>query len=276
MGNPGWGPPPGNDPYNQQPGQGGYGQGGYGQQPGYGGQPGYGNDPYNQQPGYGQGGYGQPGYGQPGYGQGGYGQPGYGGPGGYGPPPKQGPNKALLGVVGAVVVAGLVVLVLFLTGVFGGDDNGGESPSAVVGKTLQALKDKDVDAVKATLCKADLKELADENDRIDDNDAPDSWKIGATTTVDDNNASVAVTATQNGRTRTVSVPTVKEDGDWKTCLSNLNSPGGSGPSASAPAPSGSYSAPSYSVPSYSLPSFSIPSLPSFSIPSIPSFSYPTP
>ncbi|MGY2084696.1 hypothetical protein [Blastococcus sp. SYSU DS0539] len=73
---PGWGPPPGQQPapghdqgYGQAPQ--GYGPGGYGQAPqGYG--PGYGQGAYGQAPqGYGPGGYGQA---PQGYGPGGYGQ----------------------------------------------------------------------------------------------------------------------------------------------------------------------------------------------------------
>ncbi|MCZ2859799.1 hypothetical protein [Blastococcus sp. VKM Ac-2987] len=105
QGQPGWGPPPG-----QQPAP-GYGQGGYGQDPqGYGqNPPGYGQNPqgYGQHPqGYGQHpqGYGQhpQGYGQPpqGYGPGGYpaAPPGYG----------QAPQGQRPGQVTAAAVIGLV------------------------------------------------------------------------------------------------------------------------------------------------------------------------
>ncbi|MGA4506453.1 LppU/SCO3897 family protein [Propionibacteriaceae bacterium G1746] len=117
-----------NPPYNpNQPG--GYGQDPYGQQPqqgGYGQQPqqgGYGQDPYGQQSP--QGGYGQQpqqGYGQQpqqgGYGQQNYGQPpaggGYGG--GYTPqqePPKKNNTPLIAAIVAvAVLVAGVGIWAL--------------------------------------------------------------------------------------------------------------------------------------------------------------------
>lgn len=129
--------PGGGDPQwgQQKPG---FGPGEQGPPPGYGGQPQYGQpgpSPYGQPP-YGGQPYGQPG--QPGY-QGGYGQPGQ--PGGYGQPgqqaqPGQGwpypqqygqppvPKKKsslpwVLLVVGVVVIAGVVVVLLAVTGALG-------------------------------------------------------------------------------------------------------------------------------------------------------------
>ncbi len=124
---PGFLPPPDQQPGYQQPQQPGYQQP---QQPGY-GQPGQGQP---QQPGYQQ--PQQPGYQQPGYGapQQGYGQPqqpgyqgyqqGYGG--GYGAPPQP-PKKSnttiFLLAGGALVLVVLLVLgITRLTGGGGGDD----------------------------------------------------------------------------------------------------------------------------------------------------------
>jgi hypothetical protein len=108
-----------NPPYGNQPGPGQQ----YGPPPG---QPGYGAP---AQPGYAapaQPGYGapaQPGYAAPApaYGQQPYGQQPYGGPGqppfGYGAPaPKKSRTGLIIGLVGLLVVAGIVVLLFLLLG----------------------------------------------------------------------------------------------------------------------------------------------------------------
>ncbi|MGI8679536.1 MAG: Rv0361 family membrane protein [Jatrophihabitans sp.] len=296
MSDQGWGQPPNNDPqgqpgpyeqgqpgpygqpgqYGQQPGQYGaqpaqpYGQPGqYGQQPGqYGAQP---AQPYGQPGPYG----GQPGqYGQPAYGDQ-YGQ-GYGQPGGqppYGPPQSGNANKTIFAALGVVVVAGVVVLVLFLTGVFGGNSANTSSPKAAAKSFLDAAKNRNLDGVKAALCSKDAKtaHFIDNLSKV----RIVSYTIGSTTQTDGSHATVATQVTTNA----VPSPTetdlsvVKESGAWKVCLTGS---GNSTSSKGASAPS--YSGPSYGVPSYSLPSYGggSYSIPSYSIPSYGGSSYPVP
>lgn len=127
------------------PPSGPYGQGPAPQGPPPGGQPPYG------QPGYGQPGPGQPPYGQPGYGQPGPGQPGFGGPGGppsgypgqpgpggpRGPQPPGGPgrppgepsgNRKLFFIIGAAVLALILLGVGAVALLSGGDDDVATDP----------------------------------------------------------------------------------------------------------------------------------------------------
>ena len=150
--------PGGQSPYgSQQPFSGGQSTYGGGQSPYGGGQPPYGGGqpPYGGgQPPYGGGqppfGGGQPpfGGGQPPYGGGqppyGGGQPPFGGgqpP--YGAPPPQKSNLMKIIIpIGAVVVIGLIVLVLWLTGVFSsGGGNAPPEPSS----TRSSARDRDND-----------------------------------------------------------------------------------------------------------------------------------
>ncbi len=213
---PGWNPP---GQYGQQPQQ--------PQQP-YGAP---GSQPYGQQ-------YGQQ-YGPP---QQQWQQPGYGPQGPYGTPPKQGGGKkGLFAVLGVLVVAGAVVLTLFLTGVFDGDADG-SSPADAVSATLDGFKDRDVDAVKANLCKADLAQIKPD-ERIDDNDAIRSYSIGKTQQNGDT-AKVTVTATNaRGNTKTEDLSVVREDGNWKVCFSGGSNPGDSSSGGGSASYGGS--APSY-------------------------------
>ena len=217
-----------------------WGQPGPPEQPGQPGQPQYGQPGQYGQPEYGQPQYGQPQYGQPGqYGQPQYGQPQYGQPqepqygqygqqpqyGQYGqptPPGRSGRTKGLLYGGGAVVVAGVVVLVLFLTGVLGGDDDGGgaSTPAAAARALLDAAKSNDVPAARSALCRAD-QALAATSLTLTNGGRITSYTIGRTTQQGPDKAKVAVTATVTGRAPdTESLPTIKEDGHWKVCLSS--------------------------------------------------------
>ena len=152
-------------PWGQQPGQGGYsqpgqgqygqGQGQYGQpaQPGYGqpGTPPPGQGPYGAAPGpYAP--QGQPGpYGQPGQ-PGPYGQPGQAPYGAYpntpyGQPPKQSKRPLFLVIGGLVAAAIAGLLVLGALGFGAGD------PRETANKFMAALQAKDVDKAHGLLCK---------------------------------------------------------------------------------------------------------------------------
>jgi len=142
----------------QQPGTGGFQQPGTGgfQQPGMGGYPPAGGGFDQQQPGGayppGTGGFQQP------YGTGGFQQPGMGGfqpgyPGGMGPQKKSALPWILTG--GGVLAVGVVVLLLFVFGVFGG--GGGSSvdqsnPKTVAQAFVTAENNKDGATLKTLMC----------------------------------------------------------------------------------------------------------------------------
>jgi hypothetical protein len=263
------------------------------------GQPGaypnqYGQDQYGQ-PSYGQPGYGQPGYGQPGYGQPAYGQPAYGqqpsydqaaygspaGPGQppFGPPPWGRPprggdgNKGLLWAAGIVVVAGVIVLILLATGVFGGGGHG--KPADAVRALLNAGRKNDAVAASKTLCAGDRASgtLA----ALSRGGAVTSYSIESTNQSGDRARVAATVTTQLGGTSTITFPVQRENGSWKVCFTGAGAtvPGGSGlPNASASGPLPSVSVPSIAVPSISIPNISIPniSIPNISIPNLPGLS----
>jgi hypothetical protein len=124
----GWGPP---SDYGQQRPDYGQPPSNYGQQPpGYAQQP----PPYGPPPGYGQPPYpaGPPSYG---YGPPPAGGPPYGSP--YGGPPKRNRTPWLV-ALSVLVVAGVVVLVLALTGVFGGSGDSTHDAGGSTGPTTAA------------------------------------------------------------------------------------------------------------------------------------------
>lgn len=248
----GWNQPPG---YGQQPGE------QYGQPPYY-GQPGYGEQ-YGQQPSYGQPGSPDP-YGPPHDGQ-------YGGnqypPGGpyapdqYGQPqfdPYSGDaavgngksQKPLFIGLGAVVVAGLVVLVLALTGVFSASSGTktASGPKQAVERVLLASKNQNLGDVKANVCSKDQSDslLAS----VVGADRPVAYTVGAVKDENSNSATVEAKVTTSSKTSTTELPVVKENGQWKVCLTNLVSPPGSPTSAAdtSPPPEPSSAAPSTTLP----------------------------
>lgn len=257
-------PAQGGQPGQGQPGQGYPGQG-YPQQPGHPQQPGQPQQPgYPQQPGsgypgqpgpggapgqspYGQGQpqqpYGQPGYGQQGqgYGPGGPGPGGPGGPGfgqgpggpgyqGYGQPSGGGGSKLLpilLGVGGVVVVG--VVVVLFLTGVFGGN-----GPESAVKNLVSAAKSGDCDAMVDVFDFGDLppqveQQLNDPETRKEmcDQFGKDAAGVDAelvSTEVSnetDSTATVKATIRSEGKEETQDFKVKKVDGEWKIDLGSV-------------------------------------------------------
>ncbi len=204
-------PPPSQYGPPQQPPPSQYGQP---QQPQYGQQQ-YGQQPYGQpqQPQYGQQQYGQQPYGQPGFGPQGYGQP-------FGAPQSGGSKKGLIfGGIGVVVVAGIVVLVLALTGVFGGSGPASGTPAAAVTDFLNAAKSGDTHKAETFECSKDRNAAG-----YSPNDLKvGSFSIGKTHKIDSKHATVATTGTSSttGKSSTIQLPVVKEGGDWKVCLSNF-------------------------------------------------------
>lgn len=163
------------DPYGQQPGGGGrdpYGQHPpYGQQPAYGQPPGYGQDPYGQpasgQPAYGQP-YGQPASGQPAYGHDPYAAPAYGQDPGYpqvpGMYPAAPPPKKSRGLLIGLIAGGVVLLLCCGGGAFalvGLGNTGAETPTAAVNAYLQAIEDKDQDALDDVKCATNRDKVED-------------------------------------------------------------------------------------------------------------------
>ena len=264
MSDQGYGPQYPNEPYGQPqyPGQQYPGQ----QYPG--GQQG------GQYPGGQQGGQypgGQPGgqygeqYGQPQYPGQQYGQPQY--PGGqygdqhYGAPPPN-PGRSRKGVfigLGAVVVAGLAVLVLAVTGVFSGDTATG-TPTQPVQALLEASRSQDLTGVKANLCAGDQNRSGLE-DSVGSNRATD-FTVGSVEQTQPDAALVNATVTTAEDTVDIQFPVVKENGAWKVCFSRAGQPGLGLTGASTP----SATPPSYTVPSLTAPS--IPTIPSLSAPSL--------
>ncbi|MDT4904794.1 MAG: hypothetical protein QOH52_2810 [Pseudonocardiales bacterium] len=256
MSDQGFGPPgPGGPPeYGQQPPN-------YGQQPPYGEQPpppGQQVPPYGQPPEYGQQPpqYGQqpPAYGpppqygrqpsqygeQPQYPGGEYGQPQFNPYTGAAPANtgggSAGSRKGLIAGVGTLVVAGIVVAILLLTGVFSSSASA-SSPTDAVKSLLDAGKKGDVSAAANTLCQSDI--AAGQASGLDANGKVQSYTIGTVTQQDSNNATVQTTVTsEKGGPQSAKIPVVKEGGTWKVCftkaLTNLPTAGSTPGGASAP------------------------------------------
>ena len=219
-------------------------------QPPY-GQPGGGyGDPYGQ-PG---GGYGDP-YGQPsgppgGYGDP-YGQPGYGAPsgppgGGYpgyqpGPgmpppafPPAPPPKKSNTGLIVGLSIAGVVLLLCMVGGLFYFLGNGNTStPTGTVEALLSAMKDGDYDEVNSYLCQKLIDQGEDAKAQFDPESNPDvpddfefTFDYSNVTEVSNDGQNAEVTAditstvTFNGQTSshsgTWTFKLIQEDG-WKVC-----------------------------------------------------------
>jgi Domain of unknown function (DUF4878) len=245
-------------PYGQQPPQ----------QPPY--DPGH-TAPYGQQPPqqppydpgaaapYGQPGYGAPdpsqtaAYGDPLYPQ--YGQPGYGAPGGpppYPPAPPTGSGGGgrrwwIIGGTAAVLVAAAVAAVLLLTG---NSNSASATPADAARTLLEAGKTNDVAAARGVLCAQDnalgLVSALSANGRVE------SYSIGKTVQQSPTRATVTVTVrtSRDNTPHTEPLPVVKEGGQWKVCLSDLASGGGSTPSL----PTGG--SPPITIPSISIPPIS--------------------
>jgi hypothetical protein len=235
-------PPYGQPPeYGQQPPQ--YGQ----QPPAYGPPPQYERQPsqYGEQPQYPGGEYGQPQYpggeyGQPQYPGGEYGQPQFNPYTGAAPANtgggSAGSRKGLIAGVGTLVVAGIVVAILLLTGVFSSSASA-SSPTDAVKSLLDAGKKGDVAAAANTLCQSDI--AAGQASGLDANGKVQSYTIGTVTQQDSNNATVQTTVTsEKGGPQSAKIPVVKEGGTWKVCftkaLTNLPTAGSTRGGASAP------------------------------------------
>lgn len=218
--------------------------------PGQGGDPDWNRPGYGQQPGYGDQ-YGQPVYGEPQYPSDQYGQYGQqpGGPyGGGGSANSGGSQKGVFIGLGAVVVAGLVVLVLAISGVFSGDSSSSGGPKEAAEKLLLASKNQNLSDVKAAVCSKD-QDNSELSNIVGEDHATD-YSVGEVTQKGDNAAAVKVTVTSDGKTSDATFPVIKENGSWKVCpseLSIIGSPTG-GPTYSTPTPS--YTYPSSTTPTY--------------------------
>ncbi|MGI8680089.1 MAG: Rv0361 family membrane protein [Jatrophihabitans sp.] len=240
------------------PGQGPGGQGGgeWNQPPQYGQQPNYG-DPYGQagyqpqQPQYPTAPYGSDQFGgPPQYGQHPYGQEQYGPYSGGAPPNHGNSQKSLFVGLGVVVVAGLVVLVLALTGVFSSaSTKTSAGPKDAVNNVLLASKNQNLGDLKSNVCSKDLASSSELAAVVGDNHAT-SYVIGPVKDQTDSSAKVETTVTAKGRTSTSDLPVVKENGKWKVCFSNeLNPTVGPLPTDTYPSPTDSSPTDTYPGPS---------------------------
>ena len=246
---PQYGPPPPQPPYVAPPP---YGQPPhYGQPPQY--PPPYGQPPYGPPPPYGQPPYGQPSQYPPPYGEPQYptqqlspytgAAPANTGGGG-------GRRTGLVAGIGTLVVAGIVVLVLLLAGVFSGSA-AAASPRDAVADLLDAGEHNDVTAAKKALCAADNRTNA--IGRLQRNGRVTSYTIGKVVQRDGSHATVSVRITTvGGGSSSSTLPVRRENGHWKVCITD---------SAAPSLPSG--------LPSIALPSLPGVSIPPLTIPSIP-------
>lgn len=257
-------PPSGSDPgaeprQPQQPTE-GYSEPAYGE-PAYGspayGQPAYGQPTYGQPtyapPMYGQPGYAPPMYGQPGYGQPTYGQPGYGQPGnwqapGYPmgpgfpgqpgfPPPPPPNNTRKFALIGAGIVAVVLVIGVVFAVVMARSGSGPDSASSggvgVAGPASDEEQIRDLmtsqietfDDFKAHSCANDVKlydkvpSIAGKFGKGSGSDAgPGSTKRAEITDINVNGDRATVSI--NSANGVTSVPLRKEGGEWKFCMTD--------------------------------------------------------
>lgn len=170
--------------------------------------------------------------------------PSYGQPGGAPEPTNQRP---LMIALGAVIVAGLVVLVLAVSGVFSGGGSGGESPTAgakaAVEKVLYASKRQNLDDIKAAVCKKDLTNPA--LSEIVGDEHASSYSIGEAKEDSPDRVTVSVrVTTEKSGTDSAELPVVREDGEWRVCFSDVSSTSSSASTPDPNTPDPSFSAPS--------------------------------
>lgn len=166
-------------------------------------------------------------------------------------PPSQ---RGIFAALGVIVVAGLVVLVMAIAGVFSSDSTAGNTPRKAVEDALYASKRQNLDDLKTVVCRRDLSnpELGD----VVGDDHAESYSIGRVTQTGDR-ASVDVRVTTAKRTSSASLPVLREDGSWKVCFSEIDDPSGPSGSDTTPPPSSDSFSPSSPDPSLSLSTPSI-------------------
>ncbi|GAB2467131.1 nuclear transport factor 2 family protein [Jatrophihabitans fulvus] len=137
-------------------------------------------------------------------------------------PPARGNRGVVIGALSSVILAGLVVIVLAVAGVFSGSDTpAAAQPRDVVNSLLEASQRQDLDAVKQVVCRRDLSD-PDIEDVVSDDGHATRFTIGKVTDLGGDRAEVEVSITSSTGTDSAKLPVVKENGAWKVCLSEID------------------------------------------------------
>jgi hypothetical protein len=132
---------------------------------------------------------------------------------------RSGPGRRVLVAGGAAAVVLVVVAGYFLLR----GPAGTPTPRSAATVMLTALQANDQEAYLTVACAADVKASSSSSPKLTDDAQLDltSFDLGATTAVDDANATVTTSITTGGTTVELRMPVVKEGDDWKVCLSGL-------------------------------------------------------
>ena len=142
--------------------------------------------------------------------------PQYPPPGQY-PVPAPAPKKRLGLIIG--IVAAVMVVLVAIAGVAVYMQLVADTPRGAVNAWFDALKERDIDSVRALTCAEYASEVAEVD--FSEEITTVSWEVTAVNEVnsDSATATIDISYTERGQTEreTVTFSVVKENGDWKVC-----------------------------------------------------------
>jgi uncharacterized membrane protein len=138
-------------------------------------------------------------------------------PGQY-PVPAPAPKKRLALIIG--IVAAVVVVLVAIAGVVVYTQLVADTPRGAVNAWFDALKERDIDGVRALTC-AEFASEVEQSDLESEEITTVSWEVTAVNEVNNDlaTATIDISYTERGQTEreTVTFSVVKENGDWKVC-----------------------------------------------------------